>query len=245
MSRALLMFGLAAVVLTLPAWCCSGRADEQRQAGPQTRWVKTSTIDLELVGMKKETALDADTAAKLFTKGFPHLREGWQKHLPGKPENAPGARDIPDDVKKIWIKAKDEEKPYATVWQFSDKELIVLVVEYKGSYLWHSYHECLARVRLPRTKEIDALFEMASLEKTFGAEYKGLRQGSSLAEVKKKLGEPDGRIGYQAAGLETLIYFKDDVVITMTYGQIERFSFGVPDSLKEEIKKKGPGLLRF
>jgi hypothetical protein len=45
-------------------------------------------------------------------------------------------------------------------------------------------------------------------------------------------------LGYQASGLETLIYFKDDVIITMTYGQIERFFFGVPDSLKEEIKAR-------
>jgi hypothetical protein len=227
------------------AWCSSGRGDEQRQGGPEARWVTTSSIDFELVWMKKEVALDADTAAKLFTKDFPHLREGWEKQLPGKPENAPGARDVPDGVKKTWIEAKKEEKPYATVFQFSDKELIVLVVIYRGTYLWHSYHECLARLRLARGKEIDALFGVASLEKTYGAQLKGLRQGSSLAEVKKKLGEPDGRIGYQAAGLEKLIYFKDDVIITVTYGQIERFDFGVPESLKDEIKRKGPNLLRY
>jgi hypothetical protein len=229
----------------LAAWCSSGRGDEQRQGGPEVRWVTTESIDVELVGMKKEMALDADAAAKLFTKDFPHLRDGWEKLLPGKPENAPGARDVPDSVKKAWIEAKEGEKPYASVLQFSDKELIVVVRRPRGRYLWHIYYECLARLRLPRGKDVDDIFEVARLEKTYGAQLKGLRQGSSLAEVKKALGEPDGRIGYQAAGLEKLVYFKDDVVITMTIGRVERFDFGVPDSLKDEIKRKGPNLLRY
>jgi hypothetical protein len=241
MSRAWFACGLAAAVLLLPAWPSTGEGAPLPE-GP--RWVTTRTIDAELVGMKKEIAIDAATASKLFVKDFPHLRDGWEKNVPGKIENASGAQEVPKSVEAVWIKAKDE-KPYAAVLQFSDKEVVVLVLVPRGRYLWHHYSECQARLRVPRDKEIDALFNVASLEKTYGAQYKGLRQGDPGQEVKKKLGEPDGRIGYQAAGLEKWVYFKDDVIITMTIDKVERFDFGVPESLKEEIKKKGPRLTRY
>jgi hypothetical protein len=214
-------------------------------APPPVRWVKTSSIDVEIVAMKTELALDAEAAAKLFVKDFPHVREGWEKSVPGKIEEEKNAQAVPESVQKVWIPAKKDEKPYAAILQFSDKELIVVVLEFKGTYLWHQYLECKARLRVARSKEVDALFDVASLEKTYGAEYKGLKQGDSAKDVIKTLGQPDATIGYQAMGLENLCYFKDDVIITINTGRIERFDFGVPDSLKKEVKKNGPRLLRY
>src|SRR5262249_19880655 len=136
-------------------------------------------------------------------------------------------------------------KPFATVLQFSDKELIALVVEYKGQYLWNQYHECLARLRFPRDRQLDAIFEVTELEKTYGAEHKGLKQGDSVELVLAKLGKPDAVIHYQAASFYKICYFKDDVIISITGQRIERFDFGVPDGIKEEVKKNGLDLNRF
>jgi hypothetical protein len=249
-AKALFILSCCATALIVSQGDWLARADDKQTqevkapAPPLVRWVKISSIDVEIVGMKKEIALDAEAAAKLFVKDFPHIGEGWEKKVPGKIEDDKGAQTIPDDIKKVWIPAKDD-KPYATVLEFSDKELIVVVMEHKGRYLWHLYYECKARLRVTRSKEVDALFDVASLEKTYGAEHKGLKQGDSAKDVIKTLGEPDARIGYQAAGLENLCYFKDDVIITINTGRIERFDFGVPDSLKEEVKKNGPRITRY
>jgi hypothetical protein len=42
------------------------------------------SVGEQIVDMKKEIALDAATATKVFVKEFPHLRDGWEKHIPGK-----------------------------------------------------------------------------------------------------------------------------------------------------------------
>ena len=237
------MLSLCSLALVLPVWCLVS-SEQQRKADPVVRWISTRTVDTELVSMKKEITIDAETAMKVFAKESPYLRENWEKAIPGKIENAKEAQSIPDGVKKIWIESKDK-KPHASVLQYSDKELIVVVVMHKGTYLWHQYYECLARLRMPRNKEIDAIFNVASLEKSYGAEYKGLRQGTPEKDVIDKLGKPDGRIGFQAGGYYKLCYFKDDVIVTITYGRIESIETGIPKELKEELNKNGGSVLRY
>jgi hypothetical protein len=126
---------------------------------PAGRWVRAYSIDFQVVAMKKEIAITAKTASKLFTKAFPHLQENWKKEIPAKVENTKNGGTIPKGVDRIWIKPT-ETKPYAMTYQFSKKEIVVLVLQHKGTYLWHQYYECLARFRLPRNKNTDAIFKI-------------------------------------------------------------------------------------
>ena len=224
--------------LALIPWVGSGilGAEKKPAADSSVRWVKVYSIGDEFIGMKKEIRVDDNSVKKLFAKDRPYLRENWRAAVSEKIETAPGAKRIPEGVEKGWIEAKDKN-PYARVLQFSEKELIVLIVAPKGIYLWHHFHECLARLRISRNKEIDAIFKVPSLEKTYGAIYKGLKQGDSVEKVKKRLGEPDVTNTFQAVGFETLCYIKEDIIITINAGEIERIDRGVPESIKKKTEK--------
>jgi hypothetical protein len=210
----------------------------------RVHWIQVTYFGNEIVDMKKEIAIDAATAAKLFRGEFPYLRDDWEKNIPGTLENAADARSIPDDVKKNWITARDN-MTRAKVSSFSEKELIVLVIEHKGTYLWQQFYECKALFRIPRGKEVDALFQVPALEKYYGAKYKGLKHGDPESEVTRKLGKPDATIRYQPGAYYRLCFFKDNVIITIIEGCLESIEFGVPQSLKDEVKKSGRELVRF
>ncbi|HMF13153.1 MAG TPA: hypothetical protein VKE94_12640 [Gemmataceae bacterium] len=64
-----------------------GRAGEKSRDTSAPRWVRVSSVGEQIVDMKKEIALDAATATKVFVKEFPHLRHGWEKHIPGKKDH--------------------------------------------------------------------------------------------------------------------------------------------------------------
>lgn len=243
MSARILAISLCVLMLDLLYWTYPVQAGEKPAPMP-IHWINVSPVGFQVVGMKKEIALDAATTVKLFVKDFPHLREGWQKNIPAKVEPAANAATIPEVPQGLWTPATDMT-PFATVVKFSEKELIVLVLAHKGNYLYYQVSDCLAQFRLPRDKAIDALFNVAALEKTYGAKHKGLKHGDPAAEVTKKLGAPDARISYAPKHFYKLCYFKDNVIITINQNRIESIEFNVPQSLKDEVKEKGPNLVGF
>src|SRR5260370_32232803 len=120
--KPLVFFG---VVLLLVSQLCY--AAPLKQAG---RWVRVSGIGFEVVEMKNEIAINAETAKKMFTKEFPYLRENWEKAIPGNIENAKDAKNLKDvlaEVKEIWTEARDAT-PHVEIMGFNEKELVVLVV---------------------------------------------------------------------------------------------------------------------
>jgi hypothetical protein len=243
-TKRLLVGGLFSLALGLFLWNGPVLAGAKPAVTQPARWVHVSSVGEQIVGMKKEITIDAATAANLFIGEFLRVREGWEKKIARKVESAADARSVPEDVKKIWIEARDKTA-FAKVVKFSEKELILVVVEHKGTYLYHQYYECKARFRLPRGKKVDALFNVRSLEKTYGTRHKGLQQGDSVAKVTKKLGKPDATISYQPVGFYKLCYFKENVIITVDANLIESIELKVPQSVKDEVKKKGRKLIRY
>lgn len=220
---------------------------------PDRRW-KVCCIGVEIVGMKKEVKISAETARRIFTNGPVNVREGWEKVLIGKIENVSNQRDadsVPDSA-AVWNESTDK-RPIAMVVEFSRRELTIILAVRRGNLLWQHFYECKARLCVPRTKEIDEWLDVPELEKRYGAAYKGLKQGDTVGDIKKKLGVPDG-IGYfQTGDYYEAYYFQDDVIFLIRgpgegqpgedRGVIEELRFGV-GRFKDEVKKRGRHIIR-
>ena len=84
---------------------------------------------------------------------------------------------------------------------FDGKRLFISIYRPAGGWLWHNYEEEIVEVMVPRTAELDRIFEVAGLEKTFGATYRGVRQGDSRAKVVEVLGEAEKVEGEPGGGV--------------------------------------------
>lgn len=234
--------GIRMPLFALLAATSVGAADKPAAPEP-VRWYEASSVGVRVVGMKKEIALDAEGAAKIFAGNF-LLRDGWEKHIPAKVETAADAATIPDGVKTHWQPAR-EAKPHAHVLRFTAKEVVVLIVRHEGTYLTHQFHECLARFRLPRGKAVDKLLDMATSDGLYASTHKGLEQGSTADAVEKALGKPDATESYQVVGYYRQYYFADDVCVTIRDGRVESMSKKLSKELVAELKKKGPHIVRY
>jgi hypothetical protein len=216
---------LCAGLLVLPP---AAHAEEEKK--PE-RWVEVVEIGEDICNLKKEIDLTPDQAGKVFQKAFPWLQAEWRDQLPSKFEPAPGAHGLP--LPKDRLLKPHDPTPYATVLRFSATQVVVVVLKPEGGELWHGSYDCLACVKVARSAEIDALFGIDGMEKTYGGVHKGLKQGDTEESVVKTLGKPDAVITTQAVGYFDYFYFKDDIVITFLYNRIQKFKSGVPESVKK------------
>ena len=208
------------------------KASQQKAEEPAVPWTEMSQQGHHIVGMKKEIAIDADTALKIFVKEPPRLSKDWEKHVPGKIENAADAADadsIPEGAIKIGLPGTGESQ--AGLLRYSENELVVVIEQHKWNYLWHNYYECKARLRLPRSQEVDALFGLADIEKAHKTVFKGIKRGDSEEAVIKALGNPDRAITYQPAGYFQFVYAKENVIIHFDEFRVATIVFTVPQAL--------------
>ncbi|MCE9533632.1 MAG: hypothetical protein K8T89_21275, partial [Planctomycetes bacterium] len=184
---------------------------------PSERWIDAGDMTYdEICNMKKEMTIDAKMAQKLFKSDYPYLRETWEKEIAEKFEDSDDAKSfnaIRATYGERWAE-RENEKQVARLIRFSDKEIIVLVLRERGGWISRKIYECSAHFRIPRTGKVDELFCLDQLEKSYGAEFKGLKQGSCVEDVTKALGEHDAEISFQACYYFRYCYFKHDVTIT-------------------------------
>ena len=193
----------------------------------KTRWVNVLGVGIELLNLKKTIAVSDRVATSVFAEKYPLLRDGWRPSLPSQPEVADDARQLPRFREGEFQPAKD---PISTpmVIRFTDRTVEVAIVRPVGSYLWHHYYDCLARVELNRTQTIDHYFQMARLESTFGANLKGISQGSTAKDVEKAFGKPDQRRETQAVDCYEYTYDKAAIKVWFVNDRVMRI-----DPIKE------------
>ena len=210
---------------------------------PLEHWYQLETILDRVMELKKEVVIDAGTAAKILGPDRA-LLDDWQAHLPAKMANAPDAETVPEAVKRDWRPARGDEKPFFRVLKFSAKDVVVMVLQDQGSYRGRPFEKCLACVRVARSKDVNDLVGLASLAALYERTYKGLKHGDLEGDVQKLLGKSDGTLIYMYFGFYQAFYFKDDIVVTFDCGRILHIETPVPQGIKDEIKAKGPGLVR-
>ncbi len=103
----------------------------------------------------------------------------------------------------------------------------------------------MAHLRFARSSALDEIFDIASLDETLGAQYKGLKQGASEDDVIRALGKPDATIHYQRGAHRKLCYFKDRIDISFEGATAVSFHFGKNDASEVEVKENGPVLTRY
>lgn len=192
---------------------------------------------------KQEIALSPEVALRMFTKEFPHVRSTWKDEVRHPIKMATNAWPMPAQV--IPIADEKQRQPRAVVTQFSERQVIVMIQQPAGSYLWHHYTECLGAFRVKRTPQVDELLGLTNLVAQYAATYKGIGYGSSKQDVIKTLGEPDAAESTQAVGYFRYWYFKDDLTIQFQDGWVKYTQRGVPAAVKEEFKAGPKHRARF
>jgi hypothetical protein len=209
----------------------AGAAPAPKSDEKPERWVEVVEVGEEICNLKQEMELTPEQAGKVFRKESPYLKADWRGRLPADVEPAPDARPLPDLTRGLGRRAKDATE-HAEVLRFSPSRVVVVVLKEEGSELWHHYFDCLACLRLPRSAEVDGLLGVERLEKTYGAVYKGVKQGDATEAVVEALGKPDAVETSQVVDYFHYDYFKDDRRITFLYGKVQKIVVGVPDSAK-------------
>ena len=97
--------------------------------------------------------------------------------------------------------------------KYSNQVAVVKLVKPAGAYRWHHFYECLASFRINRNRDIDNILKIADLIRTFGREYRGIRQGSTAQQVIDSLGEPTERHTTQAMGFYYWHYLPEKLTI--------------------------------
>ena len=197
-------------------------------APPEEPLISTREIGDELLNQKEIVKVTADQAPLIFAAGPTHLRADWRTHLPeqiGGVINGPGPQSPPSTP--AYSPPKDTE-PHAQVTGFTSKILFISIYRPAGNYLWHAYLDEIAHVMVPRTPELDKIFDLPSLESTYGATYKGLRQGDTHTTVIETLGPPEKTEPTQAVNYTHLIYAGGTVRIDMLDNSIQSFHIAAP-----------------
>lgn len=222
------MLGL---VLALAAQVLSA---DQGEKAPES-WIKVDGIGHEILNMKKEIELTPQQARTILQKEFPCIKADWREQLPARIELAADARPLP--LAQVDVHKAKDTTPFATLLRFSETQAVIVILKPEGSYLWHHYSDCLACLRVSRSSEIDAMFRIKELERTYGAVHKGLKQGSTVDSVVKVLGKPDAEHFTQAFGCFSYYYFKEDIGIAFLNFTVLEITKGVPEFAKERGTK--------
>jgi len=216
----------------------AGASKQQKPVAEQ--WFNLKFVGEEIVEEKKEIPLTSAKALELFQKEEPKLKADWLGKLGQPVESAENARPMLD----IEHMRKQDGEAFSKVVAFSKNFAQVMVLKRKGNYLWHHYEACLANFKVPRNTEIDAIFELAELDRIYTFRVKGIGYGSTPNEVFKALGKPDWVKIYQKVGMYRHYYLKDDLTVSIDDGIVRMMTRGVDDGVKEEIKKNGPNVVR-
>lgn len=203
------------------------------RAEEQERWIDLTDVGFELLGQTNVVELAKDDALKLLVDSETHLSTDWRKQLRHRGVRIPPAVPLPD-----YVYPMKDTKPCAQVTSFSPSHLRVMILHERGYYLWHHYYEILVTLSIRRCAELDRLFALQQLESTYGAIYKGLKQGDSAKKVKEVLGEPDKVETSQAVEFFKYSYFKDEIVISFYHG-IRRIDHGAKPKVKKEVETSG------
>lgn len=221
---------LAAIWLTVSATIYAGPTTLP-STQPDERWFTTRGVGDELIDERLPIIVDAAVAARLFTASPTRLAPNWEKALPAEASRlSPDAKKMPDDPKfRSVMRASRDDTPSAHVDQFSPRELVIQIDRPGGNYLWHHYRLNLATVRVPRSKELDALFSVPALEKAFAAEFHGFRQGDRAEDVQSKVGKPDQIETTQSMDYSRWIYSREGVMLHVESGRILSISRAEPE----------------
>lgn len=237
---------LSTVLLLLPCVLLLGQGSLiNADAGPREpeKWHDVRRIGDSICDEKKEILLSPDKARQMFTKDPPHIKDAWQNELEERVEPAPKTVHLPERSTFLELPEK-MRRPYAEVVRFSQRQVVVMVLERRGNYLWHQYLECLAAFRMPRDPQVDELFGVDNLDRLYASRCKGIASGDSEKTVLKTLGEPDLVESWQPIGYFRYSYFADDVAIQFQDFRVKTIQHGIPPSLKKEAKQKGKRITR-
>jgi hypothetical protein len=198
-----------------------GAATGSASAARPEHWVSTQSHDLFIVEDKRDIDLTADQAEALFLDHFPKLRSDWRSHVRGPIEPRPGARPRPDAGEPLLVPR--QSAPVAIVTGYSDRMVVVKVLEPLGRMRGYRVHACHASLRIPRQARLDELLGLEQLANTFGREVRGIRQGSTPEQVRAALGEPTrkhqtklpGYFRWYYAGDKLQVVFSDGVVLQL------------------------------
>ena len=191
------------------------------------RWVDVLEFGSEIIEDKREVHLTARQASDMFGGRFPSFASQWQDIVGEVPESTSGANKMPDGERFQELFVKREGEPKAQVTQYSNEQIIVKILRPLGYHLWHRYYECLASFRIDRGRETDIVFQIDALEKTFGRQYKGIKQGTTTSEVLEVLGAPSDTRYTQAAGFYFNHYREENITIVFKGDRVFEIREGV------------------
>ena len=186
---------------------------------------------------KMEIRLSHNAAMRIFQKKFPHMVDNWQSILGEPIKPSPDTYDMPEEGKnKFFLMKPSDDTPYSKVLRFSKTHLIIMIVRPRGQYLAHTYFDCLAHFKVPRSPRIDAIFDVSGLEDVYLATFQGLGYGDSVETVEKVLGEPDAKKYFQLGNDFTYFYFEEDREIFFRNATVLKIVAGIHSSLKRKVE---------
>lgn len=231
------------VILSVGWAGCSRKPPEPAPPSPDQKWYHVDPIP-SYTSIKVDAfdkLIRSDEATRFFNEKYP-IRMGWELF-----EKDP--RIIRDPEMK-------REIPAARLAEFCETHIKVDTIQAlphnpmkKGNP-----RERTGRFVIPRTPDIDALFDLPPAVARFTFRYKNVGQGSSCSwirediqgndDVTQAFGKPDARNPLQAGGLIQYYFAKDNVVVFCSGDKVYDIHIlkSEPDWAREYRGQFGPPL---